>query len=223
MKFTKGDIIIPVEAVYPTGALNVDGYEKDGTLLAHPLGGGFQYRLKPNADQKFRIVTADEQNGPLWRKAKFEIEGVEAEFTGWTDGESWNGWAMPHFEFDEARRLVDVMTDSKGRYDIERDCFVTTNTDGEDEIWKSQTVTLLGNQQVKVYGVGAGSWIWDELSDGFCSAMTKDQFAKLIAENQAIQKRNPYGSEPHRKAYEAIRKAVKDFHGQDIGEYEDEE
>ena len=162
MKFTKGDIIIPAQEVYPNGALTVDGYEKDGTLLAHPLGGGFQYRLKPNAEQKFRIVTDDEKAGPLWRKAKFEVEGVEAEFNGWTDGNSWNGWAMPHFEFNEAKRVVDVITDSKGRYDAEQDCFVTTDTDGEDEVWESQTITLLGNQQVKVYGVGAGSWIWDE-------------------------------------------------------------
>jgi hypothetical protein len=51
--------------------------------------------------------------------------------------------------------------------------------------------------------------------------MTKDQFDKITAENQEIQKRNPYGSEPHRKAYEAIRKAVRDFQGHDIGEYED--
>jgi len=51
--------------------------------------------------------------------------------------------------------------------------------------------------------------------------MTEDQFDKIIAENQEIQKRNPFGSEPHRKAYEAIRKAVKDFQGNDIGEYED--
>lgn len=50
--------------------------------------------------------------------------------------------------------------------------------------------------------------------------MTKEQFDKIIAENQEIQKQNPFGSEPHRKAYEAIREAVKDFQGHDIGEYE---
>lgn len=51
--------------------------------------------------------------------------------------------------------------------------------------------------------------------------MTKERFDRIVAENQEIQKRNPYGSEPHRKAYEAIRKAVRDFQGKDIGEYED--
>ena len=51
--------------------------------------------------------------------------------------------------------------------------------------------------------------------------MTKDEFDKIITENQEIQKRNPYGSEPHWNAYEAIRKAVKDFQGHDIGDYAD--
>jgi hypothetical protein len=60
--------------------------------------------------------------------------------------------------------VVDVLTESKGRYDAERDCFVTFDTDGTDEIWESQTITLLGSQQVKVYGVGAGAWIWEEQS-----------------------------------------------------------
>jgi len=43
--------------------------------------------------------------------------------------------------------------------------------------------------------------------------MTKEQFDKIIAGNQAVQKRNPCGSEPRRKAYEAIRKAVRTFQG----------
>jgi hypothetical protein len=49
--------------------------------------------------------------------------------------------------------------------------------------------------------------------------LTQEQFDGIIAANQEIQKRNPFGSEAHRKAYEAIRKAVKDFKGHDIGEY----
>jgi hypothetical protein len=51
--------------------------------------------------------------------------------------------------------------------------------------------------------------------------MTKERFDRIVAENQEIQKRHPFGSDPHRQAYEAIKRAVKDFHGQDIGEYED--
>lgn len=41
-EFKTGDKIILVEAVYPNGAMVVVGYEQNGTLLAHPLGGGLE-------------------------------------------------------------------------------------------------------------------------------------------------------------------------------------
>jgi len=53
------------------------------------------------------------------------------------------------------------------------------------------------------------------------STLTQAEFNAVITANQEIQKRNPFGSEPHRNAYEAIRKAVKDFKGIDIGDYAD--
>ena len=61
----------------------------------------------------------------------------------------------------------------------------------------------------------------ESVTDDFNPAktLTKEQFDATIAANQEIQKRNPFGSEAHRKAYEAIRKAVKDFKGHDIGDY----
>ena len=50
--------------------------------------------------------------------------------------------------------------------------------------------------------------------------MNQEQFDAIVSENQEIQKRNPFGSEPHRKAYDAIRQAVLTFKGNDIGDYE---
>lgn len=163
MKFRKGDIVVPTEAVYPTGALAVDGYDNDGSLLVHPLGGGLQFRFKPAAEGQFRAVPKCEQESPLWRRSKFQIEGVEAEFDGWTDGRLWNGWAMPYFEFEQAERVVKLLTEGQGRFDSERDSFVTRSSDGKNEIWEGQTIIVLGGPHVKVYGVGAGAWIWDEI------------------------------------------------------------
>ena len=51
--------------------------------------------------------------------------------------------------------------------------------------------------------------------------MTQAEFNEVIVKNQEIQKRNPFGSKEHRAAYDAIREAVKEFHGNDIGEYEE--
>jgi hypothetical protein len=164
MRFKKDDIIIRVAEVYPNGAMTVDGYEPDGTLLAHPLGGGFQFRIKSTAEKQFRIVLKSESEGGLWRRAKFAIEEADTEFEGWTNGKCWNGWAMPYFEFVEAQRVVELLTDPKGKYDAVRDCFISINGDGEEEIWEAVNVSLLGGVQIKVYGIGAGSWIWDEMN-----------------------------------------------------------
>jgi hypothetical protein len=161
-RFTKGDTIVPAEAIYPSGAMTVDGYEPDGTLLAHPLGGGLQYRFKPGIQRKFRVVPNTEAASPSWRRGRFEIEGLDAEFRGWTNGRLWNGWAMPYFERSEAQQVLEALTDSEGGYDVERDCFVSASTDGEEDIWPAESITVLGGQRLKVYGIGAGAWIWEE-------------------------------------------------------------
>ncbi len=60
-----------------------------------------------------------------------------------------------------------------------------------------------------------------ETRTGMGKPLTQAEFDAVITANQQIQKRNPFGSEPHRNSYEAIRKAVKDFKGIDIGDYAD--
>jgi hypothetical protein len=165
MAFKKGDIIIKVGAVYPHGALVVDGYDDQGRLLAHPEGGGLQYVFMPAAQQKFRHVPPDEQKGPLWKSSRFSLDGLEGVFKGWTKGQLWNGWEMPHFEFQEAQKLIAALNDPKVRYDLATDVFTTRNGEDEDEVWPAQLITTLGPQQVKVYPIGAGSWCWEEVSN----------------------------------------------------------
>lgn len=161
-RFAKGETIVPVEKITPSGALVVDGYESDGTLLAHPVGGGLQYRFKPGAEKRFRVFTRGEAQASLWRRSKFSIEGLETAFQGWTQDKRWNGWEMPYFEYSEAQRVIEMLTDPTGRYDAERDCFVTTNSEGEEDTWPAELITVLGGQRLKVYGVGAGAWIWED-------------------------------------------------------------
>ena len=43
MSFHQGDIIVRDDTTYPEGALIVDGFDKEGNLLAHPMGGGLQF------------------------------------------------------------------------------------------------------------------------------------------------------------------------------------
>ena len=71
---------------------------------------------------------------------------------------------MPYFEHSEAQRVIEAVTDPKGKYDAVRDCFVSTNSDEEEEIWPAELIATRGGQRVKVYGIGAGAWIWDEVN-----------------------------------------------------------
>ena len=51
--------------------------------------------------------------------------------------------------------------------------------------------------------------------------INRDTFEKAVAVGQGLQKRNPYGSELHRKGYEIVRQATVRYFGEDkLGEYE---
>ena len=113
MKFSKGDILVPRDAQFPDGALVVDGYDETGRLLVQPLGGGFQLALRADSGKRFRVADAGERGRALFRRARFSLMDSEDHFTGWTNGENWNGWAMPHFEFAEAQRLIAWLRDRK--------------------------------------------------------------------------------------------------------------
>ena len=98
----------------------------------------------------------------MFRRASFAIEGIKEEFTGWCDGRHWNGWAMPRFEFPQAEKVVAAFDPKSGRYNAAADAFITMTADGEEETWTGETIALPDGGSVKVYAVGAGSWIWEE-------------------------------------------------------------
>jgi len=159
MKFDKGDILVPKAKQFPDGALFVDGHDEAGRLLAHPLGGGPQLVIAGDKLSTFRVVPETEQRGFLWRKGMFRLDAMEGEFAGWSCGMLWNGWEMPRFEREVAERVARA---ARGRYDEKRDCFLTPAEDGEEE-WPADEIELLGGAKLKVYAIGAGSWIWEEV------------------------------------------------------------
>jgi hypothetical protein len=163
MKFSKGDILIPRDAQFPAGTLFVDGYDNCGRVLAHPLGGGFQLALKGDAEVRFRVADDDERARALFHRAKFSLMDSKDHFSGWTNGEDWNGWATPHFELAEAERLIAWLKNAKAGFDSERDAFVTMLPDGEEEVWFAQSVAITDGSRIKVYPIGADSWCWEEV------------------------------------------------------------
>lgn len=95
--------------------------------------------------------------------------------TGWTDGVLWNGWATPHFEYEEASRIVDMhnrlealdpLDAGKAWYDAEHDqfCFVLAGSDGEVEYYPGYEREA-GGEPRRLYGIGAWVWVWEEYEE----------------------------------------------------------
>lgn len=96
----------------------------------------------------------------------FALKAVSADWLpeglkvpAYTNGQRWNGWAMPYFTLAAAQSLQPHMPDL--RYDNERDAFVSKayDDDVEEEVFASETL-VIDEHAIKVYAVGAGSWCW---------------------------------------------------------------
>ena len=161
MKFSKGEVICRQDLGYPDGALVCDGYDEAGRLLAHPLGGGFQLTVPAQDEPRFRLVADVERGAALFRRGRFTLADGETAFDGWANGELWNGWAMPRFEFAVCREILKSLGDEQARFDGKADAFITVSN-GEQEAWPAEQITISDGSQVKVYPLGAGSWIWEE-------------------------------------------------------------
>ncbi len=96
------------------------------------------------------------------KAATFIIDALPGHvFNGFTQGETWNGWARPFFTFDEAQNIVSAHKEH-GRnayYDKESDgfAFEVALSKGDYDIFSSVEV-----EGIKLYPVGAGCWIWEE-------------------------------------------------------------
>lgn len=120
-------------------------------------GGGFVNKLSRSEFEK-RFKPAEL---PL-----FSLKAVSAEWLpddlkvpAYTNGQRWNGWAMPYFPAQSALSLLEHMPDLS--YDATQDAFVSKSSedDSEAEVFPAQELVIEG-VGVKVYAVGAGSWCW---------------------------------------------------------------
>ena len=160
MKFNKGDILVPKGKQFPDCAIVVDGYDHAGRLVMHPLGGGIQTHLTAVSASVFRLVDEAERDGNVFRRRRFAIADSDMVFTGWANGQKWNGWEMPRFEFQVCTQLLGWIGDGKARYDGERDTFITVRQNGQEETWPAESITITDGSRIKVYPLGAGSWMW---------------------------------------------------------------
>ena len=165
-EFVQGDIIVPRAHLrnWVEWGLIVDEVRATGAIVAHPVGGGFEYRFSPerSAAYDFIKVPVDLLINPTWYSANFRAEWLEEAYAGWTTGRKWNGWATPHFEFDEAMRYA--RDSGNTQYDPDRDAFVTILEGMEDEpqVDEAKVITVPSRGRITVYPIGAGYWTWTE-------------------------------------------------------------
>ncbi len=79
----------------------------------------------------------------------------------YTNGQHWNGWAMPLFTLAAAKQLLQHMPEL--HYDEPTDAFVVDPHDDNEETierYGAEYLTVAG-ERVKVYAIGAGSWCWE--------------------------------------------------------------
>lgn len=134
----------------------------DGVVTFYPQGGGFQRMLPVIV---FHSIYKQERAAPGFRRAVFVGDWNEKPVPGFTDGNRWNGWAIPYFEFETAQEIMAETGEDPSvfRYDPEEDAFIYNNPDWpeEPEVYGATFIDIDG-KPVKVYGIGAGFWCWYE-------------------------------------------------------------
>ena len=94
-------------------------------------------------------------------------------FSAYSNGQRWNGWAMPYFTRENGRRVCEIVDNM--RYDESQDAFVAPSDDESYEVFRSQVLVVEG-KEVQVYAIGTGSWWWapvDTLSESATGAIAR--------------------------------------------------
>ena len=143
----------------------------------------------------------------MMRKALFYIDGGPI-YTGYTNGDRWNGWATPYFTLEEAQRLQAEFNQGDGLrmfYDCQADKFILQyEDDDEPYIWEGEDIQTVDGK-LHLYGIGAYSHIWDEV-DGD----DKRYLAQTISE--FLQDFDPYEwNDQDYDEYEVIDELIAQF------------
>lgn len=122
-------------------------------------GGGFVHLMtRERFETEFKPFTF-----PLFSLRNVSAEFVDnAELDAYSDGFAWNGWATPYFTLEQGLKLCEKMPSV--RYDAGSDAFIATDEhqdpeDREQPFEATEIQTAEG--PLKVYGIGAGFWVWE--------------------------------------------------------------
>jgi len=66
---------------------------------------------------------------------------------------------MPRFEFAVCEEILSLFGHEQARFDGNTDSFVTVSN-RKEERWPAEEITITDGSRIKVYAIGAGSWIY---------------------------------------------------------------
>lgn len=100
------------------------------------------------------------------RQARFYLDSEpEVIFRGYTEGDTWNGFACPYLEFSVAQEVARLYEETHGgnwkaKYISEEDTF-RFHDPAYEEPEEFAPVKLSGDE--RLYAIGAYSWAWHEV------------------------------------------------------------
>lgn len=100
------------------------------------------------------------------KKSLFTIDGFEAIFEGYTQGQHWNGWACPYFTKEMADEIIRINNKTSDvafhfGYNEDTDTFYRFS----DPIDHFEEFTGIDIDGLHLYPIGNMSWVWDDLAD----------------------------------------------------------
>src|SRR5690554_852187 len=105
-----------------------------------------------------------------FQRARFSTDALlEMRFEGFTDGETWNGWACPYFTHDVAKAVLRASQKNgyNWSYEVQTDAFVVSHRDDPEDYEPERFEAIridIENESFVVYGVGSFSWTWEQMA-----------------------------------------------------------
>lgn len=108
-------------------------------------------------------------NSTKMKQGRFECEGIEGTFKGWSDGLTWNGFELPAFELEQALEIIAKARENddealplpedypNGFNEESRSLFMP-----EGEIVNGRTIETEDGSSHEVFDVGAYLWCWSK-------------------------------------------------------------
>ncbi len=168
----RSDIYALKDSKLPAGMIMVTEI-RDGEVKFCSYGGGWHRKMPAEKlDTLYRKVDLDEIKQIEWWPAEFDIDGAYEDklAEGYSNGLRWNGFAQPAFAKEGLERIREIFNagDSEIRLDEERDVVIVdlgpeVDDDCRFEEYPGFDIVVQGGKIKRVYGVGAGSWVWDEV------------------------------------------------------------